>query len=546
MTKLKLSYSINIEDLSLLSQGSLLNETGWSLPITGIPCEVPVPKKVILSTYKSMIFYSLLLNNLCNFTKKPMNIILPGDKDYESRPSVQRKSLRINLNENIYGTFVEIGAGQEVARNFYRVGAASGTIAKSMSAYDKAFSDSIYGKEDNGRYVTQNRLDKMLDHEMNLLEERISRDKNPDKFFFVYANTVATIDFAKKFKGHGWMGIKFQTDPNEEYSEIKLHLRFRQNEAKLQQESLGIMGVNLIYGAFYKHNEPLKLMKYLTDHLDDQSIEIDTINFSGPLFKDVDNRLISLELVRLGMTDAVIFDENGTNVLPAQVLYKKNILTLRGSYRPITKVNEEMFKKSLEAFLKEKKVKEENTIVVFEITLSNLRSTGDIDDSDYLDRAKLLCSMGHKVMISNFSEYFKLVQYLTTYTKKQLGLTMGVRNFIEIFDEEYYDNLKGGILEAFGNIFKNNMKIYLYPLFDKDNGVIIDSNNLKLEDNMKEFYKYFKVNNKIRDLEFNEQFLKIFSKDILKQIKNNQSGWEDKVPEGISEMIIKKKMFGYK
>ena len=246
------------------------------------------------------------------------------------------------------------------------------------------------------------------------------------------------------------------------------------------------------------------------------------------------------------MTDAVIFDENGTNVLPAQVLYKKNILTLRGSYRPITKVNEEMFKKSLEAFLKEKKVKEENTIVVFEITLSNLRSTGDIDDSDYLDRAKLLCSMGHKVMISNFSEYFKLVQYLTTYTKKQLGLTMGVRNFIEIFDEEYYDNLKGGILEAFGNIFKNNMKIYLYPLFDKDNDVIIDSNNLKLEDNMKEFYKYFKVNNKIRDLEFNENFLKIFSKDILRQIKENQPGWEDKVPEGISEMIIKKKMFGYK
>ena len=178
-----------------------------------------------------------------------------------------------------------------------------------------------------------------------------------------------------------------------------------------------------------------------------------------------------------------------------------------------------MFKKSLEAFLKEKKVKEENTIVVFEITLSNLRSTGDIDDSDYLDRAKLLCSMGHKVMISNFSEYFKLVQYLTTYTQKQLGLTMGVRNFIEIFDEGYYDNLKGGILEAFGNIFKNNMKIYLYPLFDKDNDVIIDSNNLKLEDNMKELYKYFKVNNKIRDLEFNENFLKIFSKDILKQIK---------------------------
>ena len=493
-----------------------------------------------------MINYSYLLNNLCNFIKKSMNIILSGDKDYESRPSVQRKSLRINLNENIYGTFVEIGAGQEVARHFYRVGAASGTIAKSMSAYDKSFSDSIYGKEEDSRYVTQNRLDKMLEHEMNLLEKRISRKKYPNKFFFVYANTVDTIDFVKKFKGHGWMGIKFQTDPKDDYSEIKLHLRFHQNEAKLQQESLGIMGVNLIYGAFYKHNEPLKLMKYLYDHIDDQSIEIDTINFSGPLFKEVDNRLISLELVRLGMTDAVVFDETGTNVLPAQVLYKKNILTLRGSYRPITKVNEEMFKKSLKAFLKEKGVKKENTIVLLEITLSNLRSTGDIDDSDYLDRAKLLCSLGHMVMISNFSEYFKLVKYLTRYTKKQLGLTMGVTNLIEIFDEKYYDSVKGGILEAFGNIFKNNMKIYLYPVLDKQKDTVIDSTNLKLEDNMKEFYKYFKVNDKILDLEFNKDFLNIFSKDVLKQIKNNTPGWEDKLPEGASDLIIKKKMFGYK
>ncbi len=475
-----------------------------------------------------------------------MNIILPGDKDYESRPSVQRKSLRINLNENIYGTFVEIGAGQEVARHFYRVGAASGTIAKSMSAYDKSFSDSIYGKEEDSRYVTQNRLDKMLTHEMNLLEKRISRKKYPNKFFFVYANTVATIDFVKKFKGHGWMGIKFQTDPNDDYSEIKLHLRFHQNEAKLQQESLGIMGVNLIYGAFYKHNEPLKLMKYLYDHIDDQSIEIDTINFSGPLFKDVDNRLISLELVRLGMTDAVVFDETGTNVLPAQVLYKKNILTLRGSYRPITKVNEEMFKKSLEAFLEEKGVKKENTIVLLEITLSNLRSSGDIDDSDYLDRAKLLCSLGHMVMISNFSEYYKLVKYLTSYTTKQLGLTMGVTNLVEIFDEKYYDDVKGGILEAFGNIFKNNMKIYLYPVLDKQKDTVIDSTNLKLEDNMKEFYKYFKVNDKIRDLEFNKDYLNIYSKDVLKQIKNKTPGWEDKLPEGVSDLIIKKKMFGYK
>jgi hypothetical protein len=474
-----------------------------------------------------------------------MAVILPGDKELDAEPSITKKSLKINLNDNIYGTFAEIGAGQEVVRHFYRAGGASGTVAKSISAYDKNFSDQIYGKEEGKRYVTQNRLHKMLDHEMDLLEKRISRKKHPERFFFVYANTVATIDFVKKFKGHGWMGIRFQTSPNDDSSEISLHVRFKQNEAKLQQEVLGIMGVNLIYGAFYKHDDPLKIMKYLYDGIDKDAIEIDTINFNGPLFKEIDNRLISLELIKLGMTDAVMFNKDGKNVLPAQVLYKKNILTLRGSFRPVTKVNEEMFKKSYEIFIKEKNVNPEDTIVLFEITLSNLRSTGEIEDSDFLDRAKLLCSLGHTVLISNFKEYYKLVKYLTQYTKK--GLTMGVINFVEIFDDQYYDNLRGGILEAFGNIFINNMKIYLYPAKNGEEKGYINSDNLKLKPKVKEFYKYFKYNNKIRDIKnFTPEYLKIYSKNILKKIKENKGGWEDKVPAGISEMIVKKKMFGYK
>ena len=222
-----------------------------------------------------------------------------NDLDFEKRrPSVESKALRINLNPAMYGTFAEIGGGQEVARNFFRVGAASGTIAKTISAYDKNFSDDIYGEDDDGRYVTEVRLEKMLNHEMKLLEDRISRDSSPDKLFFTYANTVATIDFAKKYKGHGWMGVRFQTKPNEEYSDIILHVRFHQTNAKLQQEDLGIIGVNLIYGAFYKNSKPKNLVKYLYDHIDKESIEIDTINFKGPLFKKIDNRLMSLELVK--------------------------------------------------------------------------------------------------------------------------------------------------------------------------------------------------------------------------------------------------------
>ena len=307
-----------------------------------------------------------------------MEITLKGDMDIENIPSLKQKALRINLNEHIYGTFAEIGAGQETVRQFFRAGGASRTIAKSMSAYDKDFSDSIYGIESDKRYVTEARLRKMLNYEMSLIEERITREKHPDKLFFAFANTVATIDFAKKYKGHGWVGIKYQIEPEQDYNDIILHLRFKENDARLQQETLGILGTNLVYGAFYKYNEPKKLLRYLYDHLDKHQLEIDTINFSGPIFENVDNRLMSLQLVKNGMTDAVMFDPDGQNVLPARALYKKNILALRGSFRPVTKVNMDMFQKSYEMFLKENRVDENNTQTLFEITLSNLRAEGEI------------------------------------------------------------------------------------------------------------------------------------------------------------------------
>ena len=367
--------------------------------------------------------------------KVKMEITLKGDAKIESVPSLKAKALRINLNENIYGTFAEIGAGQETVRHFFRAGGASGTIAKAMSAYDKSFSDAIYGTEDDRRYVTENRLRKMLAHEVQLIEDLISRDDNPNRMFFSYANTVTTIDFAKRYKGNGWVGIKYQIDPKEDYNEIILHVRFKENDARLQQETLGKLGTNLIYGAFYKHNEPKKLLRYLYDHLDKDQLEIDTINFSGHVFKDVDNRLMSLQLVKNGMTDAVMFAPDGNNVLPARVLYKKNILAFRGSFRPVTRVNVDMYENSFEMFTKEHKVDPDKTQVVFEITLSNLiASGGEIDEQDFMDRARLLCSLGQTVLISNFQEYYKLVEYFSQYSKKRIVLSMGVNNLVDIFD----------------------------------------------------------------------------------------------------------------
>ncbi|ESU25106.1 hypothetical protein FEDK69T_00720 [Flavobacterium enshiense DK69] len=472
-------------------------------------------------------------------------IKLKGDREIEVIPASADKALRINLNKNIYGTFAEIGAGQETVRHFFRAGGSSGTIAKAMSAYDKDFSDAIYGVEDDGRYVTESRLRKMLSHETRLIEERLDRAKHPDKMFFSYANTVTTIDFAKQFKGHGWVGIKFQVEPNEEYNEIILHIRFKENDSKLQQETLGILGVNLIYGAFYKYNDPRKLLRYLYDHLDKDQLEIDTINFSGPRFKDVDNRIMSLQLVKNGMTDAVMFGPDGNNVLPAAVLYKKNILALRGSFRPVTKVNMDMYEKSLEMFLQEKKVEKENALVVFEITLSNLRSEGEIDELDFMDRAELLCSLGQTVMISNFQEYYKVVEYFSEYTKARMGLTMGVSNLIDIFDEKYYRHLSGGILEAFGKLFYRDLKVFLYPMEDED-GVVLTSQNLKVHPRMKELYKFFAYNGKVLDItDFDKDHLKIFSREVLKMISKGKKGWEDMLPEGIAELIKKKNLFGY-
>lgn len=473
-------------------------------------------------------------------------IKLRGDREIEQVPAIKDKALRINLNESIYGTFAEIGAGQETVRHFFRAGGSSGTIAKAMSAYDKDFSDAIYGVEDDGRYVTESRLQKMLTHEVNLIEKRLDRIKHPNKLFFSYANTVTTINFAKQFKGHGWVGIKYQIEPDEDYNEITLHIRFKENDSKLQQETLGILGVNLIYGAFYKYDDPKRLLRYLYDHLDKDQLEIDTINFSGPRFADVDNRLMSLQLVKNGMTDAVMFGPDGNNILPAAILYKKNILTLRGSFRPVTKVNMDMYEKSLDMFLQENKVDPENTLVIFEITLSNLRSEGEIDERDFMDRAELLCSLGQTVMISNFQEYYKVVEYFSSYTKARMGLAMGVNNLVDIFDEKYYRHLSGGILEAFGKLFYRDLKVFLYPMEDEETGEIVTSQNLKVHPRMKELYKFFAYNGKVVDItDFDNHNLKIFSREVLKMINTGTPGWEEMLPKGIAEIIKNHKLFGY-
>jgi len=460
--------------------------------------------------------------------------------------SPTQKALQINLDSAIYGTFAEIGAGQEVVRHFFRAGGASGTIAKTMSAYDKDFSDAIYGKEVDGRYVSKSRLKKILKQEYGLIESRLNRQEHPDKKYFSFANTLATINYTKTVKGHGWMGCRFQTSADGCYNEVIFHVRLNDSDAKLQQETIGVMGTNLIYACFNHYKEPKTFIKSLYDNLTRDNLELDMIHMEGPDFENVDNRLLSLTLVKEGMTDAVIFGPDGKNQQPSDVLYKKNILTIRGSFRPVTKVNLDMMENGYEAFIQENRVSKENVQLLFEITLSNLKMEGDIDEKDFLDRADILCSLGHTVLISNYRKYYKLIEYFSNYTKARMGLIIGVNNLLEIFDEKYYRNLNGGILEAFGILFTRDLKIYLYPYQAEASDELLNSKNIPIHRRLRPLYDYLLKNGKIKDLKFNASVLQIFSRDILNKIKKKKDGWEEGVPDGVSEIIVDKKLFGVK
>lgn len=459
--------------------------------------------------------------------------------------SPTQKALQINLDNSIYGTFAEIGAGQEVVRHFFRAGGASGTIAKTMSAYDKDFSDAIYGKEDDGRYVCKSRLKKILTQEYGLIESRLDRSQYPETRFFTFANTITTINYNKTNNGHGWVGCKFQIDPKKPANEVILHVNLNDTDAKLQQEVIGTMGTNLIYGCFNYYLDPKKLLKSLYDNLTRDNLEIDMIHMEGPDFSNVDNRLLSLTLVKEGMTDAVIFGSDGRNQQPSDVLYKKNILTIRGSFRPVTKVNMDMMQNGYDAFIQEKRVKKENVLLLFEITLNNLKMDGDIDEKDFLDRADILCSLGHTVLISNYKKYYKLIEYFSNFTRNRMGLIIGVNNLLEIFDDKYYKNLNGGILEAFGILFTRDLKIYLYPYQPTKNDELLNSSNIPIYQKLIPLYKYLLKNKKIRDLSYNESVLQIFSRDILSQISKHNDQWVKGVPKGVDEIIKKKNLFGY-
>ena len=468
-----------------------------------------------------------------------------ADKNVSSHSTID-KALRINLDENKYGTIVEIGAGQETARQFFKAGAAAGTIAKTMSAYDMAFSDAIYGAQEDKRYVTRARVGAMLEKEFNLVIERVGTSRSKVSRYFAYGATVAAMSFKGDNECHAWCGVRVQMYPAAEPSDIVIHVRMRDTSAERQQNALGILGVNLIYAAYYYYENPKTLIDSLTDNIEQDRIEIDSIEFSGPYFEEVDNRAINLHLIRSWKTRAIMFDADGQVIIPADMLYKKNVLAIRGTFRPVTRLNVDMIEQGFKAFAQIDGVDRNNSVALAEISLIDLHGNDLlISEADMIARVGLLNSLGYSVLISDYARYFSLRAYFRQFTQMHIGIVVGIVNIREIFDEKTYIGVKGGILEGFGKLFPDNTRLLVYPEIDRS-GEYRDFQNIDLPDNLQYLYKHLLVNNFIFGVESSDhELFRIFSRQILTQLPNGRGDWEACLPDGVAEQIIEQKLFGF-
>ncbi len=454
-----------------------------------------------------------------------------------------QKALRINLDPRWYGTIAEIGAGQEVARWFFRAGGAAGTVAKSISAYDMAVSDAVYGKSD--RYVSMGRLQAMLDHEFQLNIERLDETRGDDNAFFAFADTVVARSYQGGNECHGWMGVKFQSHQHDEPSQIVLHVRMLDAEAALQQEALGVVGINLLHGAFFHHHEPDALVESLLDRLTTGRIEIDMIQLDGIEFRSVDNRLMALKLVQVGLSGAAMFGPDGKVLQPSEMLRKKAILVERGSFRPPTVVNIDMLDCARAKFGADPDVSGREILVLTELTMANLLAGGErVDRRDFLARADLLAACGMTVLISDYVAFHRLAAYLAWRTDGRIGMVMGVPSLIDQFDEANHADLPGGILESFGRLFKNQLRLFVYPMLR--DGLVTTIHNVAVGSELQPLYDYLSHRGSFVDLDnFKPDYLPILSRDVLVRIAGNDPVWESMVPAAVADLIKKRGFFGY-
>ncbi len=453
-----------------------------------------------------------------------------------------QKALEINLDSTIYGTFAEIGAGQEVARHFFKVGAAVGTIAKTMSAYDKIYSDQIYGQEKSGRYVCESRLYKMLDHEYGLMVERLE-DHLPDTKFFVFADTVAAINYARTIKGNGWLGVRFQLSPDGPPNDVAIHVRMHDNDNGLQQQAIGILGVNLIYACYNFSHDMEGFVSSLIDGIQGR-VTVDMIRIKGGDFKDVDNRLLTYYLVKNDLSEIAMFDENGDSIHAGEFLYRHSVMVVRGNYRPPTLTSVNVFESSFKQFKDDFECDEEKSTLLAELSLNNLKIDGEINLTDFLNRAKLLNKLGHKVIISNYPNHHNLISYLREFKVPKLGLLIGVNELQTIINEKYERNHDGRLLSAMGELFTKNIRIYAFPALNQETNELITASNLPVPEGIDFLIKYLLDSQHIVEVQgYDPELLSIFAWEVLDSINRNDDEWKKMVPAETIQLIEKEQMF---
>jgi hypothetical protein len=456
-----------------------------------------------------------------------------------------QKALRINLDPRWYGTIAEIGAGQEVARWLFRAGAAAGTVAKSMSAYDMEVSDAVYGKSD--RYVSLGRLQAMLDREFDLDVERLTDSRGDSTCFFAFADTVVARSYRGGNECHGWMGVRFQAQPRDEPSQIVVHVRMLDDDAAQQQEALGVVGINLLHAAFFERQEPEQIVRSLLDRLSTGRIEIDLVSFSGIEFRRVDNRLMALELVRLGLSGVAMFGPDGQVLQPSEVLRKKAVLVERGSFRPPTVVNIDMLRCAREKFETDPAVAGKPVLALTELTMRNLSASGEVDRRDFLARADLLAACGTTVLISDYYEYSRLAAYLAGRTRERIGIVMGVPSLVDLFDEDNHTQLQGGILESFGRLFKNDLRLFVYPMLDTATDRVVTVETMTVEPVLQPLFDYLRLRGSFVDLDnYRPEHLPIMSRDVLRRIAAGDDSWCSMVPPAVAELIVARSFFGHR
>jgi hypothetical protein len=459
--------------------------------------------------------------------------------------STNDKALRINIDAARYGTFAEIGAGQEVARWFFHVGGAAGTVAKTISAYDMAVSDAVYGAAQ--RYVSRQRLQAMLDHEWALLLERLDATRGGATKFFVFADTVSTRSFSRHEEGQGWLGIRFQAEPRGTASEIIIHARMWDQENARQQEALGMLGVNLIHGAFYSHDQPLALIASLADELARDRMEVDMIKLTGPAFDGVDNRLMSLQLVQQRLTNAALFAPDGEVVEPAELLHHRPVLMERGSFRPITRVTLDMLERSLERMRQEPDMKGRAPVVLLEMTLRNLAALGaQAEHADFLARMDTLRALGKTVMISNYSRFHNVISYLRRYTAERIGMVLGVPTLAQLFEDRHYEDLGGGVLEALGKLLSGPVKLYVYPWKNPVAEEVVTAETFRAPAHLAHLYAHLLENRFVESIPGSSVGdPAVMPQEVLARMQAGDDTWETLVPKEVAAMIKERRLFGY-